>query len=163
IIPPSNRERELARSVEPQVQQLAQGAADTAREAGEHLAPKVQEEARAVKEEATGAASEVAGHARTEMSSAKGDIRSATTRADPRGRRTRGAPAHPAGAPLRAWHATYRWAGPRGLGRGLERRSCRAGHLTCRGASPAPYDSPDHTPDRRPTARGPHRAPRLRA
>lgn len=79
IIPPSNRERELARSVEPQVQQLAQGAADTAREAGEHLAPKVQEEARAVKEEATGAASEVAGHARTEMSSAKDDIRSTTT------------------------------------------------------------------------------------
>ena len=76
IIPPSRRERDLARSVETQVQQLAQGAAETAREAGEHLAPKVQEEAQAVKEEASQAASQVAGQAKSEMSSAKDEVRS---------------------------------------------------------------------------------------
>lgn len=78
ILPPSSRERELARSVEPQVQQLARGAAETAKEAGEHLAPVVQEEAQAVKEEAGEAASQVAGQARSEMTSAKDEVRTQT-------------------------------------------------------------------------------------
>src|SRR5690606_6660579 len=69
VIPASSREKELARSVEPQLGQIAQEAADSARTAGEHLAPVVQEEAEAVKGEATEAASSVAGTAKSEMSS----------------------------------------------------------------------------------------------
>ena len=65
---------ELARSVEPQVQQLAQGAADTARPAS--TSPKVQEEPGG--QGGGHRLSEVAGQARTEMS-AKDDIRSTTT------------------------------------------------------------------------------------
>lgn len=76
LLPTSGRERELARSMEPQVKQVAQEAAGTAREAGESLAPKMKEEAEAVKEEATGAASEVAGTAKAEMSSARDEVKS---------------------------------------------------------------------------------------
>jgi hypothetical protein len=76
IIPPSNRERELARSVEPQVERLAQGVADTARSAGEHLAPVVQEEANAVKDDATEAASAVADTTKREAKATREDVKS---------------------------------------------------------------------------------------
>lgn len=76
IIPPSRSERDLARSMEPQLQQVASGVAETARSAGEHLAPAMKEEAEAVKEEAAERASSVAGTAKSEVSSAREDIKS---------------------------------------------------------------------------------------
>lgn len=78
IFPASSRERELARSIEPQVKQVARTATDTAKEAGEHLAPVVQDEANAVKDEASQAASSVAGTAKSEMSSAREDVKNRT-------------------------------------------------------------------------------------
>ena len=79
VLPASRKERELAHRVEPQMGQLAQEVADTARSAGEDLAPVVQEEAGKVKEEASQAASSVAGTAKSEMSSARDEVRSSTT------------------------------------------------------------------------------------
>ena len=76
VLPASRKERELAHRLEPQVGQLAQEVADTARSAGEDLAPVVQEEAGKVKEEASQAASSVAGTAKSEMSSARDEVRS---------------------------------------------------------------------------------------
>jgi hypothetical protein len=76
VIPASSKEKELARSVEPQLGQIAQEASETARTAGEHLAPVVQEEAEAVKGEATEAASSVAGTAKSEMASARDEVKS---------------------------------------------------------------------------------------
>jgi hypothetical protein len=76
ILPATGRERDLARSVEPQVERLAQGVADTARSAGEHLAPVVQEEATAVKDDATRGASAVADSAKQEAAAARQDVKS---------------------------------------------------------------------------------------
>jgi hypothetical protein len=75
VLPASRQEQEVARSIEPQVQHLAQEAADTARSTGEHLAPVVKEEANAVKEDASEAASQVAGAAKSEMASARDDVK----------------------------------------------------------------------------------------
>jgi hypothetical protein len=76
ILPATNREREMARSVEPQMERLAQGVADTARSAGEHLAPVVQEEANAVKDDAARSASAVADSAKQEAAAARQDVKS---------------------------------------------------------------------------------------
>jgi hypothetical protein len=79
VLPASRKERELAHRVEPQMGQIAQEVADTARSAGEELAPVVQEEAAKVKEEASEAASSVAGTAKSEMSSARDEVRSSNS------------------------------------------------------------------------------------
>lgn len=75
VIPPSRSERELAQRVEPQVSQLAQGAARSAREAGEHLAPIAKDEADQLKEEASAAAAHVADAGKQEAAAARDEVR----------------------------------------------------------------------------------------
>lgn len=60
VIPPSRSEQAVAQRLEPGVTQLAQGAAETVREAGQHLAPAVQDEAASLKQDAQEAVGHVA-------------------------------------------------------------------------------------------------------
>ena len=50
VIPPSRSEQAVAQRLEPGVTRLAQGAAETVREAGQRLAPAVQDEAASLKQ-----------------------------------------------------------------------------------------------------------------
>ena len=79
VIPPSRSEQELAHRLEPQVSQLAQGAAETVKEAGEHLAPAVQEEAASLKDEAQSAVGKVTETGKQEASAARQEATPSST------------------------------------------------------------------------------------
>ena len=73
-LPSSSRERRLARSVEPQLQTIAEGVGGTAREAVDHLRPTVEDQVSAMTDEAKAAASSTAATARNEAEAAKQDV-----------------------------------------------------------------------------------------
>jgi hypothetical protein len=79
VIPQSRSEQQLAHRLEPQVSQLAEAAAETVRDAAEHLAPAAQEEVATLKDEARRAVDNVADTGRQEMEAARQEAAQSST------------------------------------------------------------------------------------
>jgi len=72
VLPASRKEEELARSVEPQLERMAEGIGEAARDTAEKLSPSVEQEMSAVKDEAKAAMSSTVEAARDPNASASG-------------------------------------------------------------------------------------------
>jgi len=73
-LPASRPERQLAQSIEPQVEQLAAQVSGAAREVVEEAAPAVQDELGSAREEAAAAAGNVVDSAKDEAAAARQDV-----------------------------------------------------------------------------------------